>query len=711
MAESVLKKFEEHVQCVICLETYKDPKVLQCHHVFCSSCLSKIFINKQNSQQLLQFLDCPTCRKQTPLLSGNVEQLQSAFHMSSLLDIQNEFSKVEDLSISLEQTESDHPKAVKLSVSAVCFCSDHEGEEVKLYCESCAVTICFLCAISGGSHVSHQYITLSEAYKKYEKFFETSLESLDSRLKSITNLVSQVDVDCNGVREREATLKKDIGEKFQELHDILNARQTELVDNLQEVVQRKLKMLSAHRDELEIIQAKVSRCVDVIRENVATKNEGKLLKMKADISKQAEEISNPLQPTSQKFGIRTGELVFKPSSDFYVACQKFGEVDIAGSPDPLKCHATAVDGSLDVVEVGEESVIRVHAVDSGGDPCMEDISSSFTCELLSDEPEPCAMTSCTGRVERVGQNEYEVSYLPASSGSFMVHVKICGEHIKGSPFPVRASETKSDWTMKDIKGVQGIAVCHGSHEVVVTKTGKPCVTVYSSSGDEVYSFGMPGFGQEYLNHPYGVTIDDKGKLIIADYFNNRIQKFSLKGEFIASVGTKGTGPLKFTCLYDVAFNRINKKLYIIDSACVQVLKSDFSYFASFGKVGHRDGEFQSPRGIACDKVGMVYVADSGNNRIQVFTSGGKFLLAFGKRGSLEGELAMPVAIAISLDGLVYVCENENRRISIFTRTGKFSYFLKGRNDETFHKFVSPHDIAVDEDGVCYICDSNCVVKI
>ena len=706
MTENVLKKLDEHIQCSICLDTYKNPKVLQCHHVYCRSCLLKILIGRLGIP--LTYLECPNCRVRTHLPSGDVDELQSAFHMSGVLDIRNEIGKVEDftslklLTTSLEEPASDFAKP------SVCFCSDHGQEEVKLYCDFCAVTICFLCAINGGKHHRHQYSILSEAYMKYEKDIEASVTSLDDGVKGIAKLLDEIDAGSISIREREEALKKDIGDKFRELHDILNMRQTGLVGNMQGMTHRKLKVLSTNRDELETLQTKALRCQSVARVNLTSKNEAAVLKMKTEIAEQVEEVSSTLLlPHGLTFDMKTAGLVFKSSPELSEVCQKFGEFITSGSPNPLSCYIT---GSCDVAEVGEKALIWLHIVDSSGEPCSEDAPCSCTCDVMTKELEVCATSSYPGNVERVGISEYELSYIPTNCGSYEINVKVNGGHIKGSPFPILVTENRSKMgvpALKDVNGL-GIAICPGSQEVVVTNI---CVSIYDCNGEHVFSFGKPGFRQGDLNKPYGLAIDDNGDIVVADHFNGRVQKFTMKGEFIASAGSTRIGLLKFDHPYDIAFNPNNKKLYVIDNTCVQILKPDLSYTRCFGRPGQRKGEFSTPHGIACDNFGNVYVADSGNHRIQVFTSGGKFLKLFGKHGSREGELGFPVALAIGNTGVLYVSENENHRVSVFTISGKFLSFLKNKTDSTVCRFVSPHGIAIDCNGVSYICDDKCIVKV
>lgn len=70
MAEVALKKLEEQLQCSICLETYTDPKLLQCNHVYCQKCLVKLVIRDQQGQLSLP---CPICRQATPVPASGVE--------------------------------------------------------------------------------------------------------------------------------------------------------------------------------------------------------------------------------------------------------------------------------------------------------------------------------------------------------------------------------------------------------------------------------------------------------------------------------------------------------------------------------------------------------------------------------------------------------------------------------------------------------------
>ena len=95
--------------------------------------------------------------------------------------------------------------------------------------------------------------------------------------------------------------------------------------------------------------------------------------------------------------------------------------------------------------------------------------------------------------------------------------------------------------------------------------------------------------------------------------------------------------------------------------------------------GYRDGDGQlrQPYGIATDVTGNVYVADTGNHRIQKFTSNGTFITKWGSHGSADGQFATSGLIIGEPDvatdpaGNVYVTDPGNHRIQKFTSNGAF----------------------------------------
>ena len=95
------------------------------------------------------------------------------------------------------------------------------------------------------------------------------------------------------------------------------------------------------------------------------------------------------------------------------------------------------------------------------------------------------------------------------------------------------------------------------------------------------------------------------------------------------------------------------------------------YTLHLGPFSHRNPPlytvhiFSYYRGVAVDEQGYIFVADSGNNRIQIFNPDGTFLRAFGRWGQSDGEFKGLEGIAVNAQGNILVADRENHRIQIF----------------------------------------------
>ncbi len=73
----------------------------------------------------------------------------------------------------------------------------------------------------------------------------------------------------------------------------------------------------------------------------------------------------------------------------------------------------------------------------------------------------------------------------------------------------------------------------------------------------------------------------------------------------------------------------------------------------------------TPADVATDAAGNVYVADTGNDRIQKFTAAGAYLTQWGSAGSGSEQLNGPRGVAADGGGNVYVADTSNDRVQKF----------------------------------------------
>ena len=690
MADDVLKKLGEGLNCSICLDTYTDPKLLQCFHVYCRQCLVPLV---DRDQQGKLGLTCPICRQVTPIPDRGVAGLQPAFHINNLLEIQDSVMKLNNPVAALEGAVGGATIAVP-SEDTVKHCFEHPGEEVKLYCETCGELVCYECGLAEGKHHSHRYKKIDQAFQEYKEEITSFREPMEKQVATAREMLAQLDTCCGEITDQRAATEDKIHVTFRQLRSMLEVRETDLIRQLDRLTQGKLKALAVQRDLIEINLAQLNSCLYFMSESLRRGIETNMLITKTNMVEQVKELANRILPDTLEPSIDT-DIVFLASEDLTNLCQNNGQVLIPCSPDPSKCHASGM--GLEVATVGEYSTFTLHSVNFIDKPCKLQ-TDALQCEVLS---EITGLRANCSHSQRRGQHgQYKISYRPTIKGRHQLHIIIEAQHIIGSPFSVAVKSSVENLTPFRTLGMMaspwGVAVTQ-TGKVIVTECGGDCVSVFSLSGEKLRSFGTHGSSNGRFNGPRGIAVDGEGNILVVDNFNRRIQKFTAGGQFISAAGTKDRGYPNFSSPSGIAFNTSNKNVYVSDTGahCVVILNSDLTYFKSFGNSGNR--KLKRPLGIACDSTGKVYVAESGNNHVQVFTAEGEFVRM------LDRQLDSPSCIAIDASDMMYISQNGHNRIAVFSSEGQFMTSF-GKKGGGLGQLKLPMGLAVDTSGVVYVCD-------
>lgn len=187
---------------------------------------------------------------------------------------------------------------------------------------------------------------------------------------------------------------------------------------------------------------------------------------------------------------------------------------------------------------------------------------------------------------------------------------------------------------------------------------------FDPNGRFLKTWGQFGAGSTGLNTPLGLAVDGRGNLLIADGGNGLIKRFTPEGGLVGSFGQDGPDASRLVFPRGVAVNS-RGEIVVLDRAQAVLFASDGRRIAAWGKQGAAEGEFADPQGIGVDALDCVYVADSGNHRLQKFDPRGRFLCAWGGPGTGPMMMSDPCAVAVDSKGAVHVAERNNRRIQIF----------------------------------------------
>jgi sugar lactone lactonase YvrE len=252
---------------------------------------------------------------------------------------------------------------------------------------------------------------------------------------------------------------------------------------------------------------------------------------------------------------------------------------------------------------------------------------------------------------------------------------------------------------------QGIAV-DGSGNVYVGDTANDLIRKITPSGVVTTLAGSAGVGgyangigtTATFNNPCGLAVDDFGNVYVADSGNNVIRKITPGGE----VSTYASG---FNVPSGVAVNVDASLFYVADSGNNRITGS-FTV-----------GGLHYPMGVALDREGNVYAADTYNQMIRKITPAGLLTTLAGSMaqagsadgsGNLLARFQFPEGLAVDVASNVYVADTYNQTIRKISPNGWVTT-IAGRAGQTgsangLPEFSIPLGVAVDNAGNVYVAD-------
>ncbi len=261
--------------------------------------------------------------------------------------------------------------------------------------------------------------------------------------------------------------------------------------------------------------------------------------------------------------------------------------------------------------------------------------------------------------------------------------------------------------------------------------------------------GAAGKGAGQVSGPRGGAVDGAGNLYFADTGNNVIRRVDTSGTVTTVVGTGTAGYTGDGAVATAATLNVPAKvaldaagnLYIADSGnnvirFVNVDTGLISTIAGTGTAGYSGdasaataAKLNNPQGLAVDRGGNVYVADTGNNAIRLFTPG-SWIVTIAGTGTAgdtgdSGPASMatlnkPQAVTLDNLGKVYIADTGNaviRQISALNQISTVAGTAGGTSNSgdggaaTAASLLSPSDVAVDAAGNMYISTGGLVRQV
>jgi len=685
------QQVEEEITCSICGDLFTDPKTIPCLHTFCKRCIEKsIKCNKKMAVTVC----CPICRATLP--QDEIASIPNNFTINRLVEI---FEK--------------RQKAGEASVPKCGSCE--ENLPAVTWCMQCEDPLCSNC---NEMHKKmkvfklHTTVPIKELFQSPKQALSRTEEKVEL-CKNQNHTNQPLDLYCKTCSKlicQYCTLKDHPRGHRDHDFDFVN----EVVDEEREKMKQVIAPLKRLLEQVRNGVNKIEHCekqVDVdseanIEKIQATYDE--VYKLLKEQQEEAMEKVNTIK-TSFKKRLSLQKENAKSIEGQLVSCDEFCEnIVTVNRTRQLLTYNKWIESRVDELTKQVE-----HA---SLDPECKPSDMIFNCrkpvefvhDLVCDVSCVPHLPDCTVSSQVVDSDPVKVTVTlkdvfgsPVASQS--KDIEICcnkereflqNTHIEEESrghYHIRYNPKRKENHLLSVFW-RGLTLNHEDIKVLVN------VRDYATIKQEVKIIDKYGPTNKKLTSPYLLAKGPNNELIVRDDSTNQLVVFDEHLQYSHVIGGTGKGNRNFQNISGIA---VDKKgyLYVADTNLdrIQKLKLNGEFVLQFGKYGTGNGYLNSPWGMLFSQSELLFVCDSGNHRMQVFQND-KFCYCFGQCGTKPGNFQNPNDVAINNnEDQLFITEWMNHRVQMFTPKGQFLKVFGNFTDVPF-KLNNPDGIHYTSDG-------------
>ena len=253
----------------------------------------------------------------------------------------------------------------------------------------------------------------------------------------------------------------------------------------------------------------------------------------------------------------------------------------------------------------------------------------------------------------------------------------------------------------------------GQGDVYVADQLSYMVQKFSAAGTFETQWGSYGGAHGQFGPIGGLATDAAGDVYVVDSSHNRIEKFGPTGEFLTAWGRHGgaLGDFSFGSSQNPAqppgggIAISGDHVYVADSGNDRIERFNLEggEALAWGTYGNGPGQFSYPRGVAANEREVI-VSDDDNHRIEKFSPEGAFQAQTGSAGDGPGQFGFPYGVALDAAGDVYVADDSNHRVVKLNPQLGFAGAWGGLGAKP-GQLAFPRALASDPAGDTYVADT------
>lgn len=649
----------EVLECPICFETYNQsqlrPKLLQCGHTVCQTCLEKLLANTINGVR------CPFCSKVSRMSS--ISQLADNLTVLKILDCTTSCS----------------------ATAAFLMCTSCCNRLPRQYCHNCATVLCELCKGEGHSLRGHSVQPIRAAAEQRRKELGVKLAALREVMGDIQKKKAAIDNMSKSMRLKYQAVQQEYAAAEQHLQEELRRSRRAFTASMAEVEKLNGQVLEEQTYHLNIAEVRVlSRCDYLTM--LARQSDIALLKDDGTVAEDEELDLRSGLPAA--FKLQEPELVkterSQPVEVGQVATNGFtfstddGELDVAlegdaagsaGAPGDLY-RDVDMDAAAEVVCAGSPGSFKSKSMDAGGGAAGEAGASAGppVCQFVK-------KMGCKGTLP--GMFNVPVGICVTAQGEVLVadrgNNRIQIFNRKGFQREIRRNASSIDNFVLSFLGADLPALVPLS--IAVSPQGLIGVTDNYDNSVKIYT--MDGHcvacHKNQLIKPWGIAAMPSGQFVVSDVEGGKLWCLTVDrsvgvvsyNRLCSAVRPKfvtcdAAGTVYFTQGLALNFEKHQSEPQLeggfsIGSVDVNgQLGKQFSHFFS------EKEDFLCITGMCVDAGGDLLVTDSGRKEILQFPKEGGFKVL------IQDGLSCPVGVTTTQKGQLLVLDCWDNCIKVYT---------------------------------------------
>ena len=537
------------------------------------------------------------------------------------------------------------------------FCSDtyHEKDKLKFLCETYQLMTCRDCTLV--LHKDHRIADMCNIAKVHREAMKKALVCAQEVTSKLTRAIDDIGKVAERVEISRENATLNITQAFEQLHQTIEERKKTLLSEVESISLFKTTALTLQKEQMMKMKYEISPYSEMTSHILQTHTDhemvalGDLLPTELNVMlKKVENVSlTPNQSGDIHVSLHINPLIKELSV--------FGHVmDSSSSP------SQSTWSSESVAKVKKMYYVKVESMTSIGERYPYG-GLQIKAEL---RPKSHDGSVVSGEVVDHGDGTYTITLTPQAAGPHQLLITMDDQHVQNSPCDLdvgmKYSTLCNPELVTNCSGSPANIAIHDSGDIYVSCWDENRIQVFDQAGQQKRTIGTKGFGNAKFHSPSGVFIMGD-VLYVADTNNHRIQKLTIGGQFLQTFGQRGSGQGQLMLPMSVIVDQ-RDRLIVSDYGNDRVVVLDQVGTWLLTIIGNVTGNqaFQKPRGLALDPQGNIHVAASRSNTIKVFTSEGTYVRSY-------GEVKSPNGIYLDEEGYCFINEFNGNCLSIFDPQG------------------------------------------